>query len=56
MIFQSRLYTKNCADFMDGSGVTNERGENHIDALLNAKEEIRLVFFRDSGQVNIGAG
>lgn len=48
--------TKDFADLIDTGSVADERSEYNVDTLLDTEAEIGLVFFRDGGQIDVGAG
>merc|ERR1711928_244422 len=49
------LLTEHVADLLDSVGVPDEGGEDHVNALLDSKQQVRLVLLRDGREVGVGA-
>jgi hypothetical protein len=43
-------------DLLDSSSITDEGGEDHVDTLLHAEEEVHLVLLGHGRQVRVGSG
>jgi len=48
------LLAEDGADILDALSIPDERGKDHVHALLNSKQKVRLVLFRHSRKVTIG--
>ena len=46
----------NSPDLLDSSSITDEGGKDHVDALLDAEEEVHLVLLGHGRQVCVGSG
>ncbi|KAI6766123.1 hypothetical protein HG530_007193 [Fusarium avenaceum] len=50
------LLTEDLTDVGDILGAADERGENHVNIVLDTKSKIGLVLLGESGQIDIGVG
>lgn len=50
------LLAENLTDVIDVLSAADERGENHVDVVLNTELEISLVLLGKSGQIDISVG